>query len=271
MPCSIMSMLLSASMRMVCWPKCTKLYCGLGWSFSEAWDGEKAVAMVVIFLRTDQQSFLFWMILWKWVQFCGMIQFCDNFFSLWETDKCVWAFIEHQSSSVMMWQIGSISAFVLLGVFVCLGVFLFFNGETDVSVGTSEMMIHLLMLICRLVGWFVGCLMFQKHAIVYVKDLLSFTCCHTEIEDADQTFFLTQSQYTDTGQMSPSIDPIIARHLAGWPLECQVSSHWYDSTQKIPMVKAGIELQVCCSSGCYVQNRCSKQTEQTGQKWPFPS
>ena len=34
------------------------------------------------------------------------------------------------------------------------------------------------------------------------------TCCHTEIEVADQTFCLTQSQYTDTGPTSPSTDPI---------------------------------------------------------------
>ena len=36
----------------------------------------------------------------------------------------------------------------------------------------------------------------------------NFTCCHTEIEAADQTFYLTQSQYADTGPTSPSADPI---------------------------------------------------------------
>ena len=30
---------------------------------------------------------------------------------------------------------------------------------------------------------------------------------HTEIEVADQTFYLTQSQYTDTGPTSPGADP----------------------------------------------------------------
>ena len=40
-------------------------------------------------------------------------------------------------------------------------------------------------------------------------DLLrQFTCCHTEIEVADQTFYLTQSQYTDTGPTSPNADPM---------------------------------------------------------------
>ena len=34
------------------------------------------------------------------------------------------------------------------------------------------------------------------------------TRCHTEVETAVQTFYLTQSQYTDTGPTSPSADPI---------------------------------------------------------------
>ena len=34
------------------------------------------------------------------------------------------------------------------------------------------------------------------------------TCCHTETEVADQTSYLTQSQYTDTGPSDPSADPI---------------------------------------------------------------
>ena len=46
----------------------------------------------------------------------------------------------------------------------------------------------------------------------------NFMCCHTEIEDADQTIHLTQSQYTDTGPTSPSTDPIM-------PGTCQ-GSHW---------------------------------------------
>ena len=46
----------------------------------------------------------------------------------------------------------------------------------------------------------------------------NFTCCHTEIEAADQTFYLTQSQYTDTGPTSPSADPITPGAWQG--------SHW---------------------------------------------
>ena len=67
---------------------------------------------------------------------------------------------------------------------------------------------------------FVGCLTSQQHASVSQGRICSdnFTCCHTEIEVADQTFYLTQSQYTDTGLTSPSADPIT-------PGACQ-GSHW---------------------------------------------
>ena len=56
----------------------------------------------------------------------------------------------------------------------------------------------------------VGCLTSQQHASVSQGRICSdnFTCCHTEIEAADQTFHLTQSQYPDTGPTSPSADPI---------------------------------------------------------------
>ena len=56
----------------------------------------------------------------------------------------------------------------------------------------------------------VGCLTSQQHASVSQGRICTdnFTCCHTEIEAADRTFHLTQSQYTDTGPTSPSADPI---------------------------------------------------------------
>ena len=70
------------------------------------------------------------------------------------------------------------------------------------------------------VGWLVGCLTSQQHADVSQGRICShnFTCCHTEIEIADQTFHLTQSQYTDTGPTSPSADPITPGAWQG--------SHW---------------------------------------------
>ena len=59
------------------------------------------------------------------------------------------------------------------------------------------------------VGLLVGCLTSQQQASVSQGRICmdNFTCCHTEIELADQTFYLTQEQYTDTGQTSPSADP----------------------------------------------------------------
>ena len=35
------------------------------------------------------------------------------------------------------------------------------------------------------------------------------TCCHTGIEEKDQTGHLSQSQYTDIGSATPSADPIV--------------------------------------------------------------
>ena len=54
------------------------------------------------------------------------------------------------------------------------------------------------------------CLTSQQHASVSQGRICSdnFTCCHTELQVADKNFYLTQSQYTDTGLTSPSVDPI---------------------------------------------------------------
>ena len=67
---------------------------------------------------------------------------------------------------------------------------------------------------------FVGCLTSQQHASVSQGRICTdnFTCCHTETEVADQTFHLTQSQYTDTGPTSPNADPITPGAWQG--------SHW---------------------------------------------
>ena len=54
-------------------------------------------------------------------------------------------------------------------------------------------------------------------------------------------FYLTQSQYTDTGPTSPSAEPITPGALAGQPLECQFVSHWYGSTPKKSRRQAGFE------------------------------
>ena len=71
--------------------------------------------------------------------------------------------------------------------------------------------------VCLSVGWFFTS---QQQASVSQRRICSdnFTCCHTEIEVAEQTFYLTQSQYTDTGPTSPNADPITPGAWQG--------SHW---------------------------------------------
>ena len=74
---------------------------------------------------------------------------------------------------------------------------------------------------------FVGCLTSQQHAGVSQGRICSdnCTCCHTETEVADQTFYLTQSQYTDTGPTSSSTDPIMpgARQCSHWSTNFEVT------------------------------------------------
>ena len=70
--------------------------------------------------------------------------------------------------------------------------------------------------VCLLVGRLTS----QQQAGVSQGRICSdnFTCCHTEIQVADPTFHLTQSQYTGTGPTSPSADPITPGAWQG--------SHW---------------------------------------------
>ena len=88
---------------------------------------------------------------------------------------------------------------------------------------TSDKMLHPVyhgILWPRVMMLFVGCLTSQQQASVSQGWICSdnFTCCHTGIEVADQTFYLTQSQYTDTRSTSPSADPITPGTWQG--------SHW---------------------------------------------
>ena len=77
----------------------------------------------------------------------------------------------------------------------------------------------------------VGCLTFQQQASVSQGRICSdnFTCCHTEIEVADPTFYLTQSQYTDTGPTSPSPKPITPGAWKG--------SHWSSNFEVTGMAR----------------------------------
>ena len=76
----------------------------------------------------------------------------------------------------------------------------------------------------------------QQHASVSQGPICSdnCTCCHTEIEVTDPTFYLTQSQHTDTGPTSPSADPITPGAWQGSHWSANFLSHWYDSTKKNP-------------------------------------
>ena len=77
----------------------------------------------------------------------------------------------------------------------------------------------------------VGCLTSQQHASVSQGRICSdkFMCCHTEIEVADQTFHLIQSQYIDTGPTSPSTDPITPGAWQG--------SHWSANFEVIGIIR----------------------------------
>ena len=79
----------------------------------------------------------------------------------------------------------------------------------------------------------VGSLTSQQHASVSQGRVCSdnFTCCHTEIEIADQTFHLTQSQYIDTRPTSPSADPIAPGAWQG--------SHWGAIFEVTGMTRSG--------------------------------
>ena len=92
---------------------------------------------------------------------------------------------------------------------------------------------------------FVGCLTSQQQASVSQGRICSdnFTCCHTEIEVADPTFYLTQSQYTDTGPTSPSADPITPGAWQGshWSANFEVTG--MTRPRKNPVVK-GIRTRV---------------------------
>ena len=73
----------------------------------------------------------------------------------------------------------------------------------------------------------------------------NWTCCHTEIEVADPTFYLTQSQFIDTGPTSPSADAITPGAWQGSHWSANFLSHWYDSTP----AQSGFEPEVFRSRG----------------------
>ena len=102
---------------------------------------------------------------------------------------------------------------------------------------------------------FVCCLTSQQHASVSQGWICSdnCTCCHTEIEVADPTFYLTQSQYTDSGPTSPTTDPITPSTWQG--------SHWSANFEVIGMTwpgkilsQVGFEPQIFCSQSGHLNH-----------------
>ena len=61
-----------------------------------------------------------------------------------------------------------------------------------------------------------GSALCPSNMLVYLRDGSAQTilCCHTEIELADQTIYLAQSEYTDTWPTSPSADTIAPGRVA---------------------------------------------------------
>ena len=83
-----------------------------------------------------------------------------------------------------------------------------------------------------LVGWLVTNVSATCWCISGTDLLRQFTCCHTEIE-ADQTLYLTQSQYTDTRPTSPSADPLRVRQFIDCCASLSASLCHFSSRQVI--------------------------------------
>ena len=83
-----------------------------------------------------------------------------------------------------------------------------------------------------------GCLLACLLALLPSNTLVSLgdgsaqncTCCHAEVEAADQSFYLTHSELTDTGPTSPGADPIPPGAWQGSHWDTKLLNHWYDST-----------------------------------------
>ena len=78
----------------------------------------------------------------------------------------------------------------------------------------------------------VACLTSPNHSgCISGMDLLNFTSCHTERKVANQTFYLTPTQYTDTRLTCPNTNPITP---GVWQ-----SSHWSTSFYVTGMIQSG--------------------------------
>ena len=93
-------------------------------------------------------------------------------------------------------------------------------------------------MVCLFVCLLVSCFTSQQHASVSQGQICSdnCTCCHTEIEVADQTFHLTQYSHSILTRGQPVLALTLERQASGRvaigvPI-FKFLSHWYDSTPK---------------------------------------
>ena len=111
---------------------------------------------------------------------------------------------------------------------------------------------------------FVGCSTSQQHASVSQGRICTdnFTCCHTEIEAADPTFYLTQSQYTDTVPTSPSADLILpgARQASHWSANFEVTGMTRPGDKSL--VQAGFEPRIFRSRGGRLNHLATEAVEE---------
>ena len=91
-------------------------------------------------------------------------------------------------------------------------------------------------------------------------------CCLTEI---DLTFYITQSQYTDTGLTSPSADPIMPGAWQG--------SHWSAKFEVTGMTRpgkilsqAGFEPQVFVPEADALTTRPARRSNEREREWSMP-
>ena len=96
-----------------------------------------------------------------------------------------------------------------------------------------------------------------SNTLVYLRDGSAQTIL-LEIEVADQSFYLTQSQYTDTVPTSPSTDPIMPGAWQGSHWSANFLSYWYDSTRKKISSQAGFEPGNFRSQGRRLNHKASE-------------
>ena len=111
------------------------------------------------------------------------------------------------------WSLRVVSVYCF-GRSVC-GGGVFFHVQTGFFPPSTDLLIGFVVMLLL-----VSCSTSQQQASISQGRICSdsCTCCHTKIEAACQTFYLTQSQYTDTGPISPSAEPVTpgAWHGSHW-------------------------------------------------------